>query len=134
VPLDKFVAFARQWPDIGPLWTDEVREMLLSNLEVRDEKVYRKLTIENHMKILRAMYEQDIAGMQREIVCPALLIIANQDRDNELSKRWTEWRRDGADQAEKNLKHGRVIWMDDTIHDVPVQRPKELADVILTLA
>ena len=134
VPLDKFVAFARQWPDIGPLWSDEVREMLLSNLQVRDGKVYRKLTIENHMKILRAMYEQDIPGIQSAVECPALLIIANQDRDNDLSRRWTKWRREGAKEAEKKLKDGTVLWMDDTIHDVPVQRPRELADAILTLA
>ena len=61
-------------------------------------------------------------------------VIANQERENEESRRWSEFRREGARLAEKALKHGRIIWMDDTIHDIPIQRPRELADALLSLA
>ena len=29
------------------------------------------------------------------------------------------------------LPNARLIWMEDSIHDVPVQRPLEVADVIM---
>jgi pimeloyl-ACP methyl ester carboxylesterase len=108
--------------------------MVLSNFEIRDGKIYRRLTIENHMKILRAMYEQNTTAMLGSVACPTLVIIANQERDNEESRRWAEFRREGARRAEESLKQGRIVWMDDTIHDVPVQRPRELADALLSLA
>jgi len=134
VPVERFLGFARQWPDMADLWNDDVQEMVLSNFDVRDGRVYRRLTIENHMKILRAMYEQRTAEMLGSVGCPALVIIANQERDNDMSRRWSEWRRRGAQQAEERLQRGRVLWMEDTIHDVPVQRPRELAQAILSLA
>ena len=134
VPLERFVGFAKQWPDMAPLWNEQVKQMVLSNFDVREGKIYRHLTIENHMKILRAMYEQKTSAMLGQVACPALVIIANQERDNEESRRWAEFRREGAGLAEEALKDGRIVWMDDTIHDIPVQRPRELAEALLSLA
>jgi pimeloyl-ACP methyl ester carboxylesterase len=134
VPLERFLGFAKQWPDMAELWNEQVKEMVLANFEVRDGKIYRRLTIENHMKILRAMYVQKTSAMLGSVACAVLVIIANQERDNEESRRWGEFRREGARLAEQALKHGRILWMEDTIHDVPVQRPRELADALLSLA
>jgi len=134
VPLERFLGFAKQWPDMANLWNDEVKDMVLANFEIHDAKIYRRLTIENHMKILRAMYEQKTSAMLGSVACPTLVVIANQERDNEESRRWSEFRREGARLAEKALKHRRIIWMEDTIHDIPVQRPRELADALLSLA
>ena len=134
VPLERFLGFAKQWPDMAELWNEQVKEMVLANFEVRDGKIYRRLTIENHMKILRAMYEQKTSAMLGSVACAVLVIIANQERDNEESRRWAQFRREGAKLAEEALKDGRIVWMDDTIHDIPVQRPRELADALLSLA
>lgn len=134
VPLDRFLGFAKQWPDMAELWNDDVKEIVLANFDVREGKIYRRLTIENHMKILRAMYEQKTSAMLGSVACPALVIIANQERDNEESRRWSKFRREGASLAEEALKDGRIVWMDDTIHDIPIQRPHELADALLSLA
>ena len=134
VPLERFLGFAKQWPDMADLWNDEVKEMVLANFKVRDEKIYRRLTTENHMLILRAMYDQKTSAMLGSVACPTLVIIANQERDNEESRRWSQFRREGARLAEEALKDGRIVWMDNTIHDIPIQRPRELADALLSLA
>jgi len=134
VPVERFLSFARQWPDMADLWNDQVQEMVLSNFEVREGRIYRRLTIANHMKILRSMYENETSQMLGVIDCPALVIIASQEPSNELAGRWMEWRREGAKQAEEKLRRGRLIWMEDTIHDVPVQRPRELAEAIIGFA
>jgi pimeloyl-ACP methyl ester carboxylesterase len=134
VPMGRFLGFAKQWPDIGPLWNDELQEMVLANFEVRDDKIYRQLTIENHMKILRAMYEQKTSAMLDAVECPALVVIAHQERDSEESRRWASFRREAVERAKGSLKQGRILWMDDTIHDVPIQRPRELAEALISLA
>ncbi len=134
VPLERFLGFARQWPDMAKLWNDQVQEMVLSNFEVRDGKIYRRLTIENHMKILRGMYDQKTSQMLGDVECPVLAIVARKEPANEPAQRWAEWRREGVNNAEKRMRNGHVMWMDDTIHDVPVQRPGELADAISSFA
>ena len=40
------------------VWSPKIQEMLLSNFLIEDGKVYRRLTIENHMKVARAIYDQ----------------------------------------------------------------------------
>ena len=134
VTLERFLGFAKQWPDMADLWNDEVKEMVLANFDVRDGKIYRRLTIENHMKILRAMYGQKTSSMLGSVTCPTLVVIANQERNNDEYRRWSEFRREGALVAEEALKDGRFVWMEDTIHDVPIQRPHELADALVSLA
>jgi pimeloyl-ACP methyl ester carboxylesterase len=134
VPLDRFLGFMRQWPDMADLWNEQLQEMVLSNLEVREGLVYRRLTIPNHMKILRSMYELKTSEMLSAIECPALVIIASQEPTNDVGRRWLELRKQGAKLAEQKLAKGRVLWMENTIHDVPIQRPRELAEAILSLA
>jgi pimeloyl-ACP methyl ester carboxylesterase len=134
VPLERFLGFARQWPEMADLWNEQVQEMVMSNFEIKDERVYRRLTIPNHMKILRSMYEMKTSEMLSAIECPALVVIASQEPTNDLAKRWMEWRREGVERAKEKLRKPRVLWMEKTIHDVPVQRPRELADAILDLA
>ncbi len=36
--------------------------------------------------------------------------------------------------AQALLPKGRVIWLEDTIHDVPLQRPRDLAAIMLDFA
>ena len=62
IPVETFVGYMKKWPDIAPLWSDQLGEMVLSNLEVRDGKVYRRLPIPDHMKIAREIWEQDTSA------------------------------------------------------------------------
>jgi len=40
----------------------------------------------------------------------------------------------GLEQALRHLKEGHLHWMEDTIHDAPLQRPRELAELISDFA
>lgn len=131
VPVDSFIAAVRRFPDFAALWNDQLQEMFLSNFEIRDQRVYRRLPIDQHMTIVRAMYEQGTSAILELIQCPALVILARREPGNDLERRWMEWRETGAERAEKKLKNGRIIWMEDSIHDVPVQRPERVAEAII---
>jgi pimeloyl-ACP methyl ester carboxylesterase len=130
-PLPSFVKAVRSFPDLSTLWNDELQEMFLSNFEIRDDKVYRRLPIDQHMRIVRALYDQGTSSLLERVECPTLVVLAIREPRNELEERWMDWRKTGAKLAEEKLKDGRIIWMDDSIHDVPIQRPSEVADAIM---
>jgi pimeloyl-ACP methyl ester carboxylesterase len=130
-PLPSFVKAVRSFPDLAALWNDELEEMFLSNFEIRDDRVYRRLPIDQHMKIVRAIYDQRTTALLEQIQCPALVILARRTPGNEMEQRWMEARETGSKQAQEKLKHGRLIWMEDSIHDIPLQHPADLADAII---
>jgi hypothetical protein len=41
-----------------------------------------------------------------------------------------ESKKEGVKKAQTLLERSRVLWMEDTIHDVPLQRPDDLAAAI----
>ncbi len=134
VPMDTFVGYMRKWPDIAPIWSDQLKEMVLSNLEVRDGKVYRRLPIPDHMKIAREIWEQDTSLLWERVRCPVLMVPAIKESGDPRSALWTQAKLQGIETAKRKLKSATVVPMEDTIHDVPIQRPKELAQAIIDFA
>jgi pimeloyl-ACP methyl ester carboxylesterase len=134
VPVDTFLGFAKRWPDVAPLWSDQLGEMILSNLEVREGKVYRRLPIPDHMKIAREIWEQDTALLWDRVRCPVLMVPALKESQDPRSSMWTKAKLQGIETARGKLKDAKVVPMEDTIHDVPIQRPKELSQAIIDFA
>jgi pimeloyl-ACP methyl ester carboxylesterase len=134
VPVETFVGFMKRWPDIAPIWSEQLSEMVLSNLEVRDGKVYRRLPIPDHMKIAREIWEQDTSLLWERVRCPVLMVPALKDSSDPRSQLWTKAKLQGIETAKRKLKDSTVVPMEDTIHDIPVQRPKELAEAIIAFA
>ncbi len=131
VPVETFLGFARQWPHIRDLWTEELGEMVLSNFEIRDGKVYRRLDILRHMQIARAIYDSRPSELLPRVRCPVLAIVASTTPTNESEQRWHDYKNDGVEIVRQALPEAEILIMEDTIHDVPVQRPAELAAAIL---
>lgn len=134
VPLGTFLGFAKKWPEIAPLWSDQLQEMLLSNFEVRDERVYRRLPIPDHMKIAREIWEQQAAGLWSEVRCPVLMVPALKETQDPQRESWTRAKLKGIETAMRTLPNATVVPMEDTIHDIPIQRPRELAQAIIDFA
>jgi len=134
VPVDTFLGFAKRWPDIAERWSDQLGEMILSNLEVRDGKVYRRLPIPDHMKIAREIWDQDTSLLWERVRCPVLMVPAIRESNDPRSSLWTKAKLQGIETAKRMLRDARVVPMEDTIHDVPIQRPTELAQAIIAFA
>jgi hypothetical protein len=47
---------------------------------------------------------------------------------------WTQAKLQGIETAKKMVRDVLVVPMEDTIHDVPIQRPNELAQAIIDFA
>jgi pimeloyl-ACP methyl ester carboxylesterase len=74
---------------------------------------------DNHMQVVDALYDQRPAALYPLVGCPVLLCPAGDDLDDA--------RREAVERALRLLPDARATWFADTVHDVPLQRPAELA-------
>jgi pimeloyl-ACP methyl ester carboxylesterase len=94
-------------------------------------RVTRRFCIPNHMRVVRAMWEQRPAELLAQLRCPVLLMPARQsDEVSEMSAAKAA----GIERALRVQPRARVRWFENTVHDVPLQRPEELADELLAFA
>jgi pimeloyl-ACP methyl ester carboxylesterase len=133
VPAQEFFARARGW--LGELYSDEVVQIILANFWLdEDERIHRRLPIPKHMQIARAIYEMKTSDYYARLRCPALLCPAVQSPGDENAARSLERKRAIIAQAQQDNPHVLVHWFADTIHDIPLHRPAELAEAISNFA
>jgi pimeloyl-ACP methyl ester carboxylesterase len=126
---DKIVEMAKQW-ELGRIWSDEVQSALLANFDVTGAGTIRpRLSRANHMQVVRAMWEQRLSDLWQDVRCPVLFVVAERAR-SQTEERWMAHKREGVKRAQERLARLDVRWFPDTIHDIPLQRPAELAQAI----
>lgn len=129
--LEAFLQGARNWPGLAEVWSDEVQEIVLANFRIDEDKtIHPHLSRENHLKILRSLWEQTPSALWPGLRCPALLIPTARDHQDPRNTIWMEQKQKAVALAEERGPSIQVAWMEDTIHDVPLQRPRELAKSI----
>ena len=127
---DDFLERGKNW---GPnsLWRKHAEDFLKNNFEVRpDGYVLPRLRLDKHMLIVRALWDQKVSGLFPGLHCPVLLMPARQSSPPESERRWQERKEIEVEQAAKLIPNARVVWMEDSVHDVPIQRPVEVAQAI----
>jgi pimeloyl-ACP methyl ester carboxylesterase len=122
VPLDAWLGQAGRWTPPGAHgdhgW---VREFLRAGVEVDAAGVARaRFHFDNHMQVVDALYEQRPSALYARVGCPVLLLPAGSDEFAAL-------KRPAVEEAARRLPHARVVWFDDAVHDIPLQRPEALA-------
>ena len=124
--IEKFVR--EGWPEVpnSSLLVDVRRSLFEYG---KGGEVRQRLTPERHLRILRSLWEQDVHAELARLECPALVIACRSPRDGEWAPR-----KAFAAARLRRLGHLRVMWFEDSIHDVPVQRPREVAEAILSFA
>jgi pimeloyl-ACP methyl ester carboxylesterase len=122
IPLEPWLAQAGRWPQAGsPAGDGWVREFLRAGVVVDADGVARaRFRFENHMQVVDALYEQRPSSLYAQVSCPVLLLPAGSDEFATL-------KRPAVDLAAERLPDARVVWFDDTVHDIPLQRPAALA-------
>ena len=110
-----------------PDWTSLGVQHTLGNFSVADDgTVSPNLSLDNHLRILRALWEMNPEDCYRQVSVPALLCPA----DSADPERAGHKRRQVA-AAEASLTRCRTVWFEDTDHDIHVHRPYRLAAVLL---
>ena len=96
---------------------------------VVDGTIRPRLTRENHMKIIKAMWDHKPSQSMGSVSCPVLLMPARQDGDEAMAER-RFGREQAVERASGLLPISKTVWLEDSVHDVPIQRPELVAGVI----
>ena len=130
-PLAEFTTRLKDW---NSKWgaTDKENDIYLANFEINENnQIFPHLTYERHMLIVRAMWEFETHQTFQDLDCPVLMIPANPPHPHdERMKSFLDAKTFGVQVAQNSISNLQVHWMEDTIHDIPLQRPKELAELV----
>lgn len=111
-----------------PDWTPSGVRHTLGNFSVADDgTVSPNLSLDNHLRILHALWKMDPEDYYGQVGVP-VLICAAQSSDNPER---AAYRRQQVALAETGLARCRTAWFEDTDHDIHVHRPDRLADSLL---
>ena len=132
-PRDTFLSYIRRGP-LGQQWTAQLEDIMLHIVQLRDDgTVAPRLDFENHLQVIGAMWDQPTFDLYQQVRCPAKLVLAEQKPTSEAQEAFLRMRLEGIARIQEMRPDIRVVWMPDTIHDVPLQRPAELAREIADL-
>ncbi|PKB60683.1 MAG: hypothetical protein BZY65_00540 [SAR202 cluster bacterium Ae2-Chloro-G2] len=105
-----------------------LEDIVMANLTVGDDGfVKARLSRENHLEIVRAFWTHKPSDMFPQIQCPVLILPARLGPPND--KR-SEFRQQMVSLAQKTIPTNEVIWLENSIHDVPLQRPELVSQLI----
>ena len=124
VPLADWLARAGRFDAGGPgqPW---VRDFLRAGVDVDDQGVARaRFQFDNHMQVVDALYGQRPEALYPLVDCPVLLCPAADPADGAAH---AEAKRGAAVRALDLLPSATITWFEDTMHDIPLQRPAALA-------
>jgi pimeloyl-ACP methyl ester carboxylesterase len=125
-PVEEFRRMIRSFLDEDLDVTPQIEDIILSVMRVdRDGRIHPRLSRANHLRILRAIWEQDPMAAFARLRAPVLAIAA---RPEGVDDDFTAAKRRGIAEA-RRVSRGRPArfrWMEG-IHDLPLQRPEALA-------
>jgi pimeloyl-ACP methyl ester carboxylesterase len=139
-PKDMFLSFYRRAREAMPFedeWSAQFEDLALNIVQLReDNTVAPRLSRANHMQILYSLWSADNFGLAKAVTVPTLMISAEPSTNSgdARSAEWATIKRAGAEKmlaALANSPKAEFVAMPDTIHDIPLQRPKALTELIV---
>lgn len=129
-PRETFLSYFHSSP-LGEQWSPELEESILNIVHLRDDDtVAPRLDYENHLQIISAMWDQPTFDLFQKVQCPITLIVADQEPVNEAMKDFMKMRKQGIAHIQEVRPDVSLVVMQNTMHDIPLQRPEELAKLI----
>ncbi|HXQ95357.1 MAG TPA: alpha/beta fold hydrolase [Candidatus Acidoferrales bacterium] len=127
----EFAARATGWWGAAG-WTPAVEDAIHHNFEdLPDGTVRPRLSRERHMRILRGMWEQRPADLYSAVRCPVFMVPARRAGAEGREREFIARKVDAVSRAEATLRGAgvpvTVEWFEDSVHDIPLQRPARLA-------
>jgi pimeloyl-ACP methyl ester carboxylesterase len=105
-----------------PTWPESGIESTMANFEIRtDGTIAPRLSRENHMKILRSLWEDRPSVKFPTLRVPALFVFAGGSNAGPPGKRKS------AEDARRLIPVAQVCWFQGADHDIHAQYPRQLA-------
>lgn len=128
----------RRWSDPSRRWRPDPQslDIALANFEVLpDDTVRPRLSREHFMQLLRGLYDFRTYAAFNQVRCPTLVVSARPPEPRRLEEQAHLLLKDkGIERARQVIGDLQAVWMEDSVHDIPLQRPTELASTILAWA
>ncbi len=103
-----------------------LEDIVLSHLEVdENDFVSAKLSRENHLKIIEEFWQHKPSEIISQIKCPTLILPARQSKSDT-----SDLKHQMVSTASQTIPLCDIVWLEESIHDVPLQRPELVADLI----
>ena len=127
--FEKLEERAQTWRPASML-TPRHMEILRSNFRQNgDSTITSRLSRENHIRIIEALWDHSPPALYPQLQCPVLLMPARQKDNESVAERG--WRREESiAEAARLIPKSRTVWLEDRVHDVPIQRPELVAGTI----
>lgn len=133
-PRETFLSFYRRGP-LGQQWSPQLEDSVLHIVQLRsDDTVAPRLAFEKHLQIIGAMWDQPTLSLYQQVRCPVKLVVAEQRVVPAGHEEFARQRRESIAEIQRLNPRVQVVVMPDTIHDIPLQRPEQLADAIRQMA
>lgn len=134
VSRETFLAFFSASP-LAKVWTPEIEASVLHLVEqYPDGTVAPRLSFENHLQIIEAMWHQPTLELYAHVRCPLRIIIAEREPLDEGGRQRANLRKLALERIRVLQPAACLVHMPNTIHDIPLQRPVALAKEILAYA
>ena len=113
----------------GPNPSETVVEAVLANFRVlEDGTIQSNLRRENHLRIIDALWDHKPSQLYPTLRCPVLMLPARQSTPDAMDRRFR--REESMARAASLMSVSKTVWLEDSIHDVPLQRPELVANTI----
>jgi pimeloyl-ACP methyl ester carboxylesterase len=102
----------------------------MANFEIlEDDTIKARLTRANHLRIIEALWDHHPTELYKQVQCPVLIMPARQQSNSGTQERGQR-RFMSVEEAEQILPNSKTVWLENSIHDVPIQRPELVADIL----
>ena len=127
-PRERYLGALKQ--QFAHCWSDKLEQMVMSMVRVDpDGSVHERLELSNQQQMLWAMWSEPTSELMPHVQCPTLMVAA-AGRLPIAYPEMLERRRAGVEAAQAAMPNARVVWVQDTGHDIGYEKPEALASAI----
>ncbi len=109
-------------------WPEETIDMAMANFETMEDGTIRPwLTLERHMQIVRALWDQHPSEIYAQVAVPTLIAVA----ESGMNERRRQRKEAEVTAAEAALPKALVRYFHNTHHDIHMERPLDLSQWML---
>ena len=106
----------------------DLANIVMANFqENSDGTITPRFKRSSHLKVVEAFWNHQPSTLFSSITCPVLNLPARLNEDKNPSQKL---RQNLIDQAEANISKFNTVWLEKSIHDVPIQKPTLVAEII----
>ena len=119
----------RDWGEQDDTSTSaNLEEIVMANLEAHpDGSINARLSRKNHLEVVKAFWNHKPSKLFEHIRCPTLILSArmgSENTDRQVLKN------ELLNEAAQKIAINKSMWLENSIHDVPIQRPELLASIL----